>query len=226
MMLDSLDRAFLDHWSVARTGGSAMPPPTPAVSGSVAWLAPAVLPGTSAETSTAAAAPSSASSAPAPDEDSGLVGRLLEVARADLCAVADEIEAARRRGRRVIAITACERGAGCSTLVAGLLRVLTSRGIDARSGNGDGPPHDGPTHDRRILLVDAGVWFPPGRIQRRRLLLASVGCDAAILVRREDRPAPSGWSVALEAIGVEPLGEVVSFAAPSPAAAPVPGGTR
>jgi hypothetical protein len=47
-----------------------------------------------------------------------------------------------------------------------------------------------------------------------------VGCDAAILVRREDRPAQPGWSVALAAIGVEPLGEVISFAAP----AATPGG--
>jgi len=125
--------------------------------------------------------------------------------------VADEVEQARRRGRRVIAITACDRGAGCTTLVAGLVRVLQTRGHDARRGTVDTCP-DAPTHDRRIVVVDAGVWFPPGRIQRRRLLLDSVGCDAAILVRREDRPAPPGWSVALAAIGVEPLGEVISFA--------------
>jgi hypothetical protein len=92
--------------------------------------------------------------------------------------------------------------------VSGALRHAASVANDAAAP-------DIPTHDRRIVVVDAGVWFPPGRIQRRRLLLASVGCDAAILLRREDRPAQPGWSVALAAIGVEPLGEVISFAAPA-----------
>lgn len=197
MTLDALDRAFLDHWTagaVASTAASstAAEPGMPVVQ----------------SISDPAASPPGGSS-------TDLLGRLLETAWGDWCAVADEVEQARRRGRRVIAITACDRGAGCTTLATGLVRVLQGRGHDARCGSPEAACSDASTHDRRIVVVDAGVWFPPGRIQRRRLLVSSVGCDAAILVRREDRPAPPGWSVALAAIGVEPLGEVVSFAARS-----------
>ena len=77
-------------------------------------------------------------------------------------------------------------------------------------------PSDGHTvmgHDRLIVLVDAGVWFPPGPVHRQRLLVKSVGCDAAIIVRRADRPAAPAHALALAAIGVTPLGEVVTFAA-------------
>ena len=71
---------------------------------------------------------------------------------------------------------------------------------------------------KRILLVDGGVWFPPGRIHRQRLLVASSGCDAAILVVRSGHAPPAAWSTSLEAIGVEPLGEVISFVPASPIA--------
>lgn len=202
MMLDALDRAFLDHWTAGRTA------PIPCAVPAEPEAPPATATGTPA-------AP------PADGPTNDVLERLLATAWGDWCAVADEVERARQRGRRVIAVTACDRGAGCTTLAAGLVRVLRTRGHDARSVANDAAAPDIPTHDRRIVVVDAGVWFPPGRIQRRRLLLASVGCDAAILVRREDRPAQPGWSVALAAIGVEPLGEVISFAAP---AARTPGG--
>lgn len=198
MTLDTLDQAFLDHWSamLAASGPREVGPVVTA-------------------TSLTAAPPTAAPHPPVvadEAEPTDVVGRLLRAAWNDWCAVADEIEAARRRGRRVIAVIACERGAGCTTLVAGLVRVFESRGRDVGVATLAADPPDGPTHGRRILLVDAGVWFPPGRINRGRLMIASGGCDAAILVRREDRPAPTGWSVALEAIGVEPLGEVISFA--------------
>jgi hypothetical protein len=203
MTLDALDRAFLDHWTAGTVASPvrsvATEPDIPVVSAS------------------------REPDASVPDNSTThVLERLLATAWDDWCAVADEIEQARRRGRRVIAITACDRGAGCTTLAAGLVRVLTSRGHDARCGTLETSHRDATTHDRRIVVVDAGVWFPPGRIQRRKLLVASMGCDAAILVRREGRPAPPGWSVALAAIGVEPLGEVISFAAES---ADMPGGT-
>lgn len=196
MTLDALDRAFLDHWTSGAVASQAHPVATE----------PDIL------TVPARREPD----APVPDDSTtDVLDRLLATAWGDWCAVADEIEQARRRGRRVIAITACDHGAGCTTLATGLVRVLTSRGHDARCGTLETSLPDASTHDRRIVVVDAGIWFPPGRIQRRKLLVASMGCDAAILVRREDRPAPPGWSVALAAIGVEPLGEVISFAATS-----------
>ncbi|MBM4010061.1 MAG: hypothetical protein FJ286_01585 [Planctomycetes bacterium] len=192
MTLDALDQAFIDRWSTMLAGTD--PPPAPV-----------------SEVPPPPPAPPVATSA-AEEEAADVVGRLLQAAWLDWCAVADEVEAARRRGRRVIAVVACERSAGCTTLVAGLERILTSRGRDVAVTTSTADAAEGPTHGRTIVLVDAGVWFPPGRINRGRLLIATAGCDAAILVRREDRPAPAAWSPALEAIGVEPLGEVVAFA--------------
>jgi len=189
MTLDALDQAFIDRWSTMLAGTD--PPPAP-----VSEVPP----------------PPPVATPAAEEEAADVVGRLLQAAWLDWCAVADEVEAARRRGRRVIAVVACERSAGCTTLVAGLERILTSRGRDVAVTTSTADAAEGPTHGRTIVLVDAGVWFPPGRINRGRLLIATAGCDAAILVRREDRPAPGAWSPALEAIGVEPLGEVVAFA--------------
>ncbi|MFM7185767.1 MAG: hypothetical protein ACKO4Z_13485 [Planctomycetota bacterium] len=189
MTLDALDQAFIDRWSTMLAGTD--PPPAP-----VSEVPP----------------PPPVATPAAEEEAADVVGRLLQAAWLDWCAVADEVEAARRRGRRVIAVVACERSAGCTTLVAGLERILTSRGRDVAVTTSTADAAEGPTHGRTIVLVDAGVWFPPGRINRGRLLIATAGCDAAILVRREDRPAPAAWSPVLEAIGVEPLGEVVAFA--------------
>jgi hypothetical protein len=69
-------------------------------------------------------------------------------------------------------------------------------------------------NDRRIVLIDAGVWFPPGPIRRQKLVQESVGCDAAILVRRADREPVAARATALAALGMSVLGEVVTFAAP------------
>jgi hypothetical protein len=204
MTLDHLDHAFLDRWNAV---------PTP----------------TASETCAASADPPTPPPAPPLDGTASVAGppaadfiaRLLDAARPEWSRLADEIELARGRGRRAIAITACERAAGCSTLVAAVVRILRDRGRDAISldrsdmpSSGPAAEH-GPAHDKRIVLVDAGVWFPPGRIHRQRLVVASTGCDAAILVRRPGREAPAAWGAALEAIGVEPLGEVISFAAPA-----------
>lgn len=128
-------------------------------------------------------------------------------------AIADRVEAARGRGRRVIAVAGCERGEGRTTIVAALARVLRSRGREVVVGDaGNSAAYAGPTHDKRIVLADAGVWFPPGPIRRSRLLVASYGCEAVILVRRADRPAAPAIEGALAAIGIELLGEVVTFA--------------
>jgi hypothetical protein len=192
MTLDFLDAVFVDRWQAS------LGTPIPAAP-AVAPVAPAL-------------APVATIAAPAADD---FVGRLLAAARTEWDALADEVVAARGRGRRAVAIVACERAAGCSTLVAGLVRVLHARGRDAIACASDAIPTTAATHDKRIVLVDAGVWFPPGRINRQRLLVVSSGCDAAILVVRSGRRPPMAWSTCLEAIGVEPLGEVASFVPPA-----------
>jgi hypothetical protein len=227
MTLDLLDHAFLDRWntlaaataSPANTGADAVFEPTPDASAMPLVPEPhaSVLP---TEIVTWAAAHGDGVRRPmmGPPPATDFIGRLLDAAWNEWSALADEIESARGRGRRAIAFVACERSVGCSTLVEAVVRILRDRGRDAISRDGSGLSMDvptgdrGPTHDKRIVLVDAGVWFPPGRIHRQRLAAASIGCDAAILVRRPGREAPASWGVVLEAIGVEPLGEVVSFA--------------
>ncbi|NBX29831.1 hypothetical protein EBR04_05175 [bacterium] len=72
-------------------------------------------------------------------------------------------------------------------------------------------PDAGPAHDKRIVLVDAGIWFPAGPIRRQWLAACTLGCDAAILVRKADRKPAVARRAALEAFGVEVLGEVLTF---------------
>lgn len=201
MTPDCLDAAFVDHWRSSLAGGGR---PSGARATSLADAtapAPGDIPAVAADH---AAGPVDADDFP---------GRLLAAAPEAFASLADEIVSARDRGRRTIALVACERGVGCSTIVAGLLRVLRRRGREAVGCSGGAMPTSGAPHDKRIVLVDGGVWFPPGRINRQRLLVVSLGCDAAILVVRAGRQPPPAWSTALEAVGLEPLGEVVSFVA-------------
>lgn len=158
---------------------------------------------------TAIPPPTTATVIPPPLDD--FVDRLLAAAPAAWAGLADEVIAARSRGRRTIAVVACERAAGCSTIAEALVRFLRRLGRDAEVCAATAASPTGPTHDKRIVLVDGGVWFPPGRIHRHRLLVASSGCDAAMLVIRSGGRAPAAWSTCLAAIGVEPLGEVRSF---------------
>ena len=204
MTLDTLDAAFVRRWQdlPARSPPPSTAPPSDTPDPVPARAAAAVAPPRSV-------APQDATSEAAP-----LVERLLVEAAPQWQAIADRLEAARGRGRRVIAVAGCERGEGRTTIVAALVRVLQSRGRDVIEGDaGNIATHTGPTHDKRIVLVDAGVWFPPGPIRRPRLLVASYGCEAVILVRRADRPAAPAIEAALAAIGIELLGEVVTFAA-------------
>ena len=198
MTLDFLDAAFVDRWQTSQAPAVGIPP-------AVTRAEPPV--------SMPTAAPGIASAQPSEADD--FVGRLVAAARPEWEALADEAIAARSRGRRAIAIVACERAAGCTTLAAGLARVLRDRGRDAVECPAIAIPSTGITHDKRIVIVDGGVWFPPGRINRQRLLVVSSGCDAAILVVRSGHRPPACWSTCLEAIGVEPLGEVVSFVPPA-----------
>lgn len=145
-----------------------------------------------------------------------VLDRLLVVAWPQWNRLAETVEGARARGRRVIAVAGGERSEGRSTLVAGLARVLRARGREVVETGPDGlGAAREPSHDKRIVIVDAGIWFPPGPIRRQRLTVASLGCEAAILVRRACRPAAPTREAVLESLGIEVLGEVVSFATPT-----------
>ena len=207
MTLDTLDAAFLHRWQALPPRPSQPTEPTDAAPPCAAATPPPT-PVTQAEPPSP---PRTDRQSDSPGDASPLVERLLAEAAPQWQAIADRVEAARGRGRRVIAIAGSERGEGRTTIVAALARVLRSRGRDVVMAE-PGAAAAGPPHDKRIVLVDAGVWFPSGPIRRSRLLVASYGCEAVILVRRADRPAVAAIDAALEAIGIEPLGEVVTFA--------------
>jgi len=205
MTTDEIDRAFIARWRSGRSArrlhdGQAAPEP---VRKSAGRAAAEIL-------------------SPAAD----LVMRLLHASRDQWVVLADEVESARLAGRRVIGVAGCERGEGRTTLVACLAHTLRERGRDVMVRGGREPvlvsagdaASDGAMHDRRIILVDAGVWFPPGPIHRPRLLLASLGCDAVILVRRADREPSAARAAALTAIGIDVLGEVLTLGSPVPPA--------
>lgn len=230
MTLDLLDAAFVRRWETKPRGLVATslcepredPPRVPTADAAapatpvdaLVRVSPAALAEPGALAEPAALAGTGAKFSVGEPADAGIVQRLLAAASHQWQSLADRLEAARLRGHRVIAIAGGAPGEGRSTLVDCLAAVLRARGRDVlRLGPADvaarsGP---GPTHDKRIVLVDAGIWFPPGPIRRSRLLAVSQGCDAAILVRRGDAAAAAAWEAALAAIGIEVLGEVLTF---------------
>ena len=202
MTLDAIDQAFLDRWrAIQPPGNEVAPPPMPATLSCLSAAAPPA-------------------SDPPQGIDAGLVERLLVAGCEEWATLTDEVEAARLAGHRVIAITGSEQGEGRTTLIACLAHTLRSRGREVTILDGGDMARVGSTdtldggwrHDKRIILVDAGVWFRPGPIRRSRLMVASLGCDAAILVRRADRPPSSAKATSLAAVGVAVLGEVLTFA--------------
>ncbi len=48
-------------------------------------------------------------------------------------------------------------------------------------------------------------------ILRRTVERAALGCDAAVLVRRADKPPCPAWNEVLAAIGLTVIGEAVTF---------------
>jgi hypothetical protein len=214
MTLDTIDQAFVTRWEARKTRGASaedVVPPEP-----IAVIA---------DEESAAVATDHVGTVPLPDPEpvaavpveESLVDRLLTAGHEQWECLADEIEVARRDGHRVIAVVGGEPGEGRSTLVDCLAQTLRERGRDVHvlaspddAATGEG----GQGHDKRIVLIDAGIWFPPGPIRRQRLVQESVGCDAAILVRRADREPVAARATALAALGMTVLGEVVTFASP------------
>lgn len=235
MTLDTIDRAFVARWQSrqATDASSRQQPHGPPPSAPLAAACPTVsleLDQTVTGNALAGVDEMVRDDAPVHDRvdtsdrisvDQRLVERLLAAGREQWAALADEVETARLAGHRAIGIAGGERGEGRTTLVACLAQTLRDRGREvvvlvagmAAMGPRGVPIDGGRLHDRRIVLIDGGIWFPAGPIRRQRLLMASLGCDAAILVRRADRTAAPAWAAALSATGIAVLGEVVTFAA-------------
>ena len=163
----------------------------------------------------------------APVDGGSLVDRLLHAAWPEWNGLAAHVEAARLRGRRVFAVAGGEPREGRTTLVACLAAVLRERGRDVSCTTPQElatatAPDEGQPHDKRIVLVDAGIWFPPGPIRRQWLARCVLGSEAAILVRRADRRPAAARHTVLESLGIEVLGEVLTFTDDIPSAAAEP----
>lgn len=141
-----------------------------------------------------------------------IVATLLQAVPDQWRCVADQIEEAHGRGRRVIAIAGGGRGEGRTTIVDGLEETLAARGRAVTRVTRSHVLEAVGRRPETITLVDAGIWFPPGPIRLARLAAAAQGCDAAILVRRADESPCPARADALTRIGIECLGELETFA--------------
>ena len=210
--LDAVDRAFLWHADRARRHPSR--PSQVLGNGAAAAVSEAIAPRPAA----AAVVPAAAIH-PQPITDDGmgtLVDRLLRVVPHAWSHLAKRVEDAHRDGAEVIAITGARRGEGRTTLVGCLARALMARG--RRVECHDRVPLELASAGREggtIVLVDAGVWFPGGPLRRPWLERQSLGCHAVILVRSADQPACPARGVALEAVGLKVLGEVLTMTPPA-----------
>ena len=210
--LDAVDRAFLWHADRARRHPSR--PSQVRSIGAAAAVSEAIAPRPAA----AALVPAAAIH-PQPITDDGmgtLVDRLLRVVPHAWSHLAQRVEDAHRDGAEVIAITGARRGEGRTTLVECLARALMARG--RRVECHDRVPLELASAGREggtIVLVDAGVWFPGGPLRRAWLERQSLGCHAVILVRSADQPACPARGVALEAVGLKVLGEVLTMTPPA-----------
>jgi hypothetical protein len=145
------------------------------------------------------------------------VERLLAAVPEEWLALAIRVEAACAGGAGVIAVAGGRAGEGRSTIVACLAETLADRGHAVEVH--DRAPVELPPAPQRgrvsVALVDAGVWFPGGPLRRSWLAKRSLGCQAAILVRRADEPECPAREAALVAVGVVVLGEVLTMAPPT-----------
>lgn len=141
-------------------------------------------------------------------------------------AVVAAVEQVRQEGTRVIAVAGHQQGEGRTTLVRGLALLLAERGWRVACfasasawwqelvGDAANWQHRLPeavaTDD--LVLVDAGIWFPPGPLRPQQLQLKMFGFDGALLVRRHTLPANPARDGAIANAGLRVVGEVVSFA--------------
>jgi hypothetical protein len=147
--------------------------------------------------------------------EESVVARLLEAVPSEWGSLAAAIESAALAGVKVVAFTGGERKEGRSTIVVGVAEVLRRRGRSVAI-HAQAPlllPIDEAEEARaaEIVLVDAGPWFTTGPVRRRTVERAALGCDAAVLVRRADKPPCPAWNEVLAAIGLTVIGEAVTF---------------
>lgn len=156
-----------------------------------------------------------------------ILPELLERFPEQWAAVALAVEQARRAGTRVIAVAGHQQGEGKTTLVRGLGLLLSERGWQVTSFPsaaawwqelvGAGPPwqpHQIGTAaaDNDLVLVDAGIWFPPGPLRPRQLLLKMFGFDGVLLMRHHAHAPCPARDGAIAKAGLQSIGEIVSFA--------------
>jgi Mrp family chromosome partitioning ATPase len=228
--LDEIDAAFVGRWQRDRAGSGAVQVASRDLEDSVHMLVELV-PTPSPPLSNGADEPSlrcahilDSREAVVPAGGGSVVDRLLRAAWSEWNGLAAHVEAARLRGRRVCAVAGGEPREGRTTLVECLAAVLRERGRDVSCATPQelaaaAASDSGHSHDKRIVLVDAGIWFPTGPIRRHWLARSVVGSEAAILVRRADRPSAAARHTVLESLGIEVLGEVLTFTDDVPSAA-------
>jgi len=207
--LDLIDRAFIGRFSLAPGVAPGAAPPK-----SVDAAAPGPAAGAAAAT-TRSVPPVAPAAVVASCADPHL-SRLLAAVPDQWLLIADEIEAAQAAGCRVIAVTSGQPDAGCTLVARGAFLTLQSRGQAVACVSkpplqcGDLKAREHHADRADIVLVDAGIWFPPGPIRQRHVAQLSFGCDAVILVRRADRAAVPAYGTTLAAIGLRVLGEVIT----------------
>ncbi|NBP89506.1 MAG: hypothetical protein EBU59_13615, partial [Planctomycetia bacterium] len=174
MTVDLLDQAFLD---AAAKHEPDLVRPVGDLENSSATQAEIVadLSATAGETVAATEAVQGADESSADTVDPTLQ-QLLDRFPAQWAAVVTAVEEARKAGTRVIAVAGHQRGEGRTTLVQGLSMLLVKRGwrvacFASASGWWQELVGDAATWQERLpgvaatddlVLVDAGIWFPPG----------------------------------------------------------------
>lgn len=147
--------------------------------------------------------------------DDPVVTRLLAEHAAGWSRLAEQVEMAWSAGERVVAVAGRSPREGRSTIVRGLVHVLRGRGLAVTCREAASGVLAGEEDDDALVIFDAGVWFPPGPVHRGRLAQAALGCHAAVLVRRAQRPPCPAHEAALVTLGIHLLGEVETFAEPA-----------
>ncbi|MGA1619725.1 MAG: hypothetical protein ACO37F_14585 [Pirellulales bacterium] len=223
MTVDLLDQAFLD--AAAKHGpGLARPVGDLKKSPNIRPEIVADLPATTGETVVAAETVTAAGDSSTDTVDPTLL-RLIDHFSEQWASVVTAVEEARRAGTQVIAIAGHQPGEGRTTLVQGLSLLLAKRGWqvacfgsasawwqelvgDAASWQ-DRLPRLAAADD--LVLVDAGIWFPPGPLRPQQLTLKMFGFDGVVLVRRHALPPNPARDAAIAKGGLQAIGEIVNF---------------